>query len=54
MMVMTVNSVGALFQLAYIGLYIAYADKPKKVAGSFTSDFSDADTLAADFTSRDF
>ncbi|XP_030525641.1 bidirectional sugar transporter SWEET2 [Rhodamnia argentea] len=31
MLVMTVNSAGALFQLAYIVLYVTYADKQKKV-----------------------
>ncbi|XP_010062769.2 bidirectional sugar transporter SWEET2 [Eucalyptus grandis] len=31
MLVMTVNFTGALFQLAYIVLYVAYADKQKKM-----------------------
>ncbi|KAL3736091.1 hypothetical protein ACJRO7_025096 [Eucalyptus globulus] len=31
MLVMTVNSMGTLFQLAYIVLYVTYADKQKKM-----------------------
>ncbi|KAL6196655.1 hypothetical protein ACLB2K_032269 [Fragaria x ananassa] len=31
MLILTVNSVGAVFQLAYITLFIIYAEKPKKV-----------------------
>ena len=31
-LVLTVNSVGAVFQLAYIILFIIYAEKPTKVA----------------------
>jgi solute carrier family 50 protein (sugar transporter) len=30
-LVLTVNSVGAVFQLIYITLFIAYAEKVKKV-----------------------
>ena len=31
MLILSVNSVGAVFQLAYITLFIVYAEKPKKV-----------------------